>query len=410
MPPAARSFGRRDTVLLALCLLLSVVALALPDRLREPIAGTLRRTIVAPLVSLQRSAELTREAWLARDAELAIRDSVLMRSMTLAAVENENERLRALLGLGQRLDWGFAPAEVLHGGGAGERHHVTLTAGERAGVRPFSAVVSEEGVVGMVRTVDPSMSIAILWAHPDFRISAMAVDGGAYGIVQPYQGGEDRHLLEMRGVPLRSTLEPGTLIVSSGLGGVFPRGIPVGTVVSELRTNEVWARSYVLRPAALPADIRSVMIILPQRGSAGVDGVWQTGVGVDSAVRSVARAGDSLARATAARRAFEQAALTGHGQTQASMEAPAAAAPVAPPRPPQASTAADTARRAPATDTVRRPLPADTQRQGPTPDTARPARSDTPAAARPARPDTQAVAPAPAPRPAADTIAPGGQP
>lgn len=311
MPPAARSFGRRDTVLLAFCLLLSVVALTLPERLRDPIAGTLRRTIVAPLVALQRDAELTRRAWMARDEEIAVRDSIVLRSMTLAAVEDENARLRGLLGLGHRLEWGFTAAEVLHGSGAGEQYHVTLTAGERAGVRPFSAVVSAEGVVGMVRTVDPSMSIAILWSHPDFRISAMAVDGGAYGIVQPYQSGEDRHLLEMRGVPLRSTLASGTLIVSSGLGGVFPRGIPIGTVVSELRTNEVWARSYVLRPAVMPTDIRSVMIVLPQRAAAGVDGVWQTGDGADSAVRSIARAGDSLARAAAARRAFESAAVTG---------------------------------------------------------------------------------------------------
>jgi rod shape-determining protein MreC len=311
MPPAARSFSRRDTVLLALCLLMSVVALTLPDRLRDPIASTLRRTIVAPLVALQRDAELTRRAWLARDEEIAVRDSIVMRSMTLAAVESENDRLRGLLGLGQRLGWGFAAAEVLHGGGGGEQHHVTLTAGERAGVRAFSPVVSAEGVVGMVRTVDPSLSIAILWAHPDFRISAMSVDGGAYGIVQPYQGGEERHLLEMRGVPLRSTLAPGAVIVSSGLGGVFPRGIPVGTVVSELRSNEVWARSYVLRPSVMPADIRSVMILLPQRAAAGVDGVWQTGAGVDSAARSIVRAGDSLSRAAAARGALEAAATGG---------------------------------------------------------------------------------------------------
>ena len=101
----------------------------------------------------------------------------------------------------------------------------------------------------MVKSVDPTMSIAIVWAHPDFRVSAMAVDGGAFGIVGAHLGGEpERYLLEMRGVPMRSTLKPGTLIVSSGLGGTFPRGIPVGTVIAEMKTSELWARTYLLRP------------------------------------------------------------------------------------------------------------------------------------------------------------------
>ena len=67
-------------------------------------------------------------------------------------------------------------------------------------------------------------------APPDCRVGARAVDGGGCGIVGAHRGGEpERYLLEMRGVPMRSSLKPGALIVSSGLGGTFPRGIPVGT-------------------------------------------------------------------------------------------------------------------------------------------------------------------------------------
>ena len=130
----------------------------------------------------------------------------------------------------------------------------------------------------------------------------MAVDGGAFGIVGAHLGGEpERYLLEMRGVPMRSKLKPGTLIVSSGLGGTFPRGIPVGTVIAEMKTSELWARTYLLRPAVAPADVSDVMVLLPARTTAGVQTVWKTGLHADSAVKSIVAAGDSLARLAARR-------------------------------------------------------------------------------------------------------------
>jgi rod shape-determining protein MreC len=297
---AGRIYGRRDSILLAACILISLVAQFLPERMRDPVAATLRRTVLAPLVSLQRDAELSRRAWVTREAHAAARDSLVLRSMALDGVAAENDRLRQLLGLGARLKWGFVPAEVLHGRGVGEDYSVILSAGSRAGVRPFSPVVAPEGIVGLVRTVDPTMSTAIVWSHPDFRVSAMAEDGSAFGIVASHLGpAPERYLLEMRGVPVRSSLQPGTLIVSSGLGGTFPRGIPVGTVLSEVKTSELWARTYLLRPVVLPANMTSVMILLPEHAASGVAGVWQTGQGTEAATRRVVSAGDSLARAAA---------------------------------------------------------------------------------------------------------------
>jgi rod shape-determining protein MreC len=179
----------------------------------------------------------------------------------------------------------------------GEEYTLTLSAGSRAGIVPFSPVVAPEGLIGMVKSVDPTMSIAIAWAHPDFRVSAMSVDSGAFGIVGAHLGNEpERYLLEMRGVTMRSNLKPGALIVSSGLGGTFPRGIPVGTVIAEVKTSELWARTYLLRPAVAPSDVSDVMVLLPSRAKAGVQTVWKTGSYADSAAKSIVAAGDSLGR------------------------------------------------------------------------------------------------------------------
>lgn len=296
---ASRVSGRRDTLLLGACVALSVVTLTLPHTVRDPLAAAMRRSVVAPLLSLQYNAELTRRAWEARERTRAERDSVVFAAMTAPELERENARLRRMLGLGGRLRWGFVPAEALFSRSPGEEYTIVLSAGSRAGVRQFSPVVAPEGLVGMVRIVDPTKSIAIVWPHTDFRVSAQSADGSAFGIVGPHLGDEpDRYLLEMRGVPLRTSLTPGTLIVSSGLGGVYPRGIPIGVVQRELRTSEVWANTYLLRPAVLPADVSSVMILHPQRAGAGVDGVWDL-ASPDSLAADSARRADSVARARA---------------------------------------------------------------------------------------------------------------
>lgn len=297
MPPAARAFSRRDTVLFVSCIVVAFAAIQLPERVRDPFASTLRRSVLAPLVALQSNAEQSRRSWLTREQREAQRDSIALRAMALDATLADNNRLRKILGLGESLKWGFVPAEVLQGRGVGEEYTVTLSAGSRAGIVPFSPVVAPEGLVGMVKSVDPTMSIAIAWAHPDFRVSAMSVDSGAFGIVGAHLGNEpERYLLEMRGVTMRSNLKPGALIVSSGLGGTFPRGIPVGTVIAEMKTSELWARTYLLRPAVAPSDVSDVMVLLPARAKAGVQQIWKSGPYADSAVKAIAAAGDSLSR------------------------------------------------------------------------------------------------------------------
>jgi rod shape-determining protein MreC len=316
-----RISSRTDVVLFGACVALSLLAMALPIQVREPVASALRRTLVAPLLKLQEGSERWRAAYLSSQREELKRDTLALAAARVPTLENENDRLRKLLGLGSGLKWGFIPAEALQGRGRAEDFTVTLSAGSNAGVRERSLVVAPEGIVGLVQTVDPTLSLAILFAHPDFRVSAMSADGSAFGIVQPHVTSSgssrdqaflrsERYLLEMRGVPFRATLKPGAVGYSSGLGGIYPKGIPVGVVMGEIKTTEAWARTYILRPAVNPAELSAVMILTPQRAAAGLTNVW-AGVGaVDSATRSIVLAGDSLARqAAAAEAAARRAAL-----------------------------------------------------------------------------------------------------
>src|SRR5207253_448811 len=75
-----------------------------------------------------------------------VRDSVTVKAMAVVSLENENERLRQLIGLGSRIKWGFIAAEAIHGRGVRDVTTMTLTAGSNSGVRRLSPVIAPEGV------------------------------------------------------------------------------------------------------------------------------------------------------------------------------------------------------------------------------------------------------------------------
>ncbi len=323
MARAGRSNTRIDLIVLAVCLVLSIAARALPDTMREPVSTSMRRTFLAPLVMLQERSELSRRSLILAEGRTAISDSVSWKAMTAGTLEGENTRLRKLLGLGARVRIGFIPAEALHGRGIRDETTVILSAGSRAGVSRLSPVIAPEGLVGVVDAVDPTMSHAMLWTHPDFRVSAMSPDGTAFGIAQAHlTGATGGYLLELRGVPFRATLKPGALIVSSGWGGVWPRGIPVGTVLQEIKTSESWARTYLLRPAVNPADIYSVMILRRERSSRGLEGVWESVAQADSAAQRIVVAGDSAVKLAALAEAAARRAVQDSIARAANPQAP----------------------------------------------------------------------------------------
>ena len=105
----------------------------------------------------------------------------------------------------------------------------------------------------------------MFWTHPDFRVSAMTRDGSVFGIVAPRGAeGPSTMLLELTGVPYQQHVSPGTVIYTSGLGGmsgVYPRGIPIGTVLDVGDEQEGWSRTYVVRPSVPPASVSHVIIL-----------------------------------------------------------------------------------------------------------------------------------------------------
>jgi rod shape-determining protein MreC len=258
-----RSYTRRDTVMFVVCVVLSLTALFLPRSYGMSIAASLRESILAPLVWLQASAEEGKTSRVRFRALTAQRDSASYIAQSLPSLLAENERLRQLLALSHRLSTRYVSAEVLHQAQATDGRTLLLSAGERDGISAFDPVVVPEGLLGVVLNVSERTSVVMTWAHPEFRVSAFTVTGNGAGIVAPSPsntGGEGA--LEFRGVPYRDSVPVGTQVLSSGLGGVYPKGIPVGTVTGVVREQAGWERVYRLLPAANPGSAAHVLVLV----------------------------------------------------------------------------------------------------------------------------------------------------
>lgn len=275
--------SRGDTIAFVACLVVALVTLSLPEALRAPIAAALRRSVLLPAVSIESrvaASRAERQAILALRAE---RDSFALAASQVPGLVTENAELRALLRVRRRLGTGFVTAEVLHQSGLTDGLTLLLSAGRRAGVTPLAPVVSPTGLVGMVTTVDPRTSVVMAWSHPDFRASAMTAGGKVFGIVAALRGERAGEVMEFRGVPYRDTLPAGTLLVTSGLGGVFPRGIPLGTIEGMLSEAEGWERTYLVRPAAHPAQVTHVLVLKPVAAGDSLGAAFRVPTAADSA-------------------------------------------------------------------------------------------------------------------------------
>jgi rod shape-determining protein MreC len=180
----------------------------------------------------------------------------------------ENDQLRAVLGLRGRLPVAHAVAEVLHESSSLNDFSVALSAGRNQGVRTLSPVLAPKGLLGVVTSVTANRSVAMLWTHPDFRASAMTLDGSVFGIVAPHGSrGPNEMLMELSGIPYREQVPPGTVVYTSGLGDVYPRGIPLGSILQVGTEGGGWSRTYLVRPIVHPAEVTHVIIVLT--GSTG---------------------------------------------------------------------------------------------------------------------------------------------
>jgi rod shape-determining protein MreC len=170
----------------------------------------------------------------------------------------ENSRLRRLLDFSREEHWSYLPAKVLAYGPDSPPITAMLDVGTASGVERHQAVVSPEGLVGLIdHDPDGQISLVRLLTHPATRVSVVVEnDDRPSGIVE---WRDDR--LTLGHVPAESGLAPGDSVVSSGLGGVFPPSLFIGVISSAVEDPDAMFQTVELDAAVATTLFEELFVV-----------------------------------------------------------------------------------------------------------------------------------------------------
>ncbi len=276
-----KRLARRDPLRLFLLLLAAIVLFSLPHEHQLALATAIRSSVLTPVLRLQVGVADARSTRARLQGFRAERDSLAAELLSLGDVDEENRRLRALLGLAATGMDRFKPANLAPAGRPGEsvKRSFVLDIGAAQGVYRGAPVIAAEGLVGVVRVVAAGQATGDFWTHPEFRVSAMTTEGEVFGIIRALEASS--LLMRLENTPYQAELLAGTELVTSGQGGVFPRGIPIGRVLELTGTQAGWARSYLVQPAVYPDAVREVMVLVDRATMGDLADLWERGTASD---------------------------------------------------------------------------------------------------------------------------------
>ena len=287
-PPPFFNRGPAPLVRLAFFASLSLALLVLDARLRytEGLRSVLALAVY-PLQSLatmpaalaERIADSFASQSQLREENTQLRAKLLDTSQAAQryeAAQAETGQLRRLIGAAERLPVKSMPAEILYNGRDPYSRKVVIDKGGRCGVLAGSPVVDEAGVIGQVTRAHALMSEVTLLTDKDQAIPVQVVRNGLRAVAF---GAGASGMLELRFMAAIAEIQNGDKLVTSGLDGTYPPGLPVATV-ARVERDAAYAFARILcQPAAGVERGRYVLVIAnepregqpPEEAAAGSD-------------------------------------------------------------------------------------------------------------------------------------------
>jgi rod shape-determining protein MreC len=259
----------------ALARLIFFVALALGLLISDARYRTLesiREVIGTGLFPLQRAALVPRDVGLAVADFFVTGTSLHQQNQSLKArnlqlalqgsqaqqLEAENAHLRALLELTRRSSIQNVPAEIAYDTRDPFTQKVIIDHGSGAGIQPGAPVVNENGVIGQVTRVYPLQAEVTLLTDKDQALPVQLVRTGIRSVIYGTPGGDG---LDLRFVPISADVKVGDQLVTSGLDGVFPAGLPVARVVRIDRKTDTAFTHVLCEPVSPIHGERQVLVL-----------------------------------------------------------------------------------------------------------------------------------------------------
>ena len=173
----------------------------------------------------------------------------------------ENRRLRSLLGFRQDFQKPLLPAAVIAKDLSGWFQTAVIDRGTRDGIEEGMAVLSVQGIVGQIMEASRSFSRVLLITDPNNSVAALIQRSRARGIVV----GNGPQLCRLRYLHRSEDVKPGDLVLASGLDGVYPKGVLVGTVFKAEKKDPELFQRVKLQPSVDFRRLEEVMVLCEKR-------------------------------------------------------------------------------------------------------------------------------------------------
>ncbi len=175
-----------------------------------------------------------------------------------AEAENKNKRLEEILGFSEEVPFDFVPARVISMDPAIYSDTIIIDKGAKDSIVPDMPVISVSGIVGIILVVSENSSRVMLINNKNCRVDVIVQNNRARGILEGSAGG----IVRLSYVDKKEDINPGDVVVTSGMDGFFPKGMPVGEVLEVKKPDYGIFQEIIVTPEAELGNLEEVLIIV----------------------------------------------------------------------------------------------------------------------------------------------------
>ncbi|BCS81244.1 rod shape-determining protein MreC [Anaerocellum diazotrophicum] len=183
--------------------------------------------------------------------------------ITIEEVKSENIKLKELLKLKEQigLTTSFEIARVVQRSQEAWLSFFIIDKGEKDGVKKNMVVINNQGLIGYVADAGSNWARVITVLDPDFSASAMVVRTREIGVVRGSVNLLSKRLCELRYISKDSKIKVNDIVMTSGMGEIFPKGIAIGRVVQIKNDRFELTKNILIEPLADIENVEYVMVI-----------------------------------------------------------------------------------------------------------------------------------------------------
>ncbi|MFG1500874.1 rod shape-determining protein MreC [Halobacteriovorax sp. XZX-3] len=177
----------------------------------------------------------------------------------LKQLEQENQRLRQILNFGKKIKHEMISAQVVAWDSSSDFRVIRIDKGFKDGIKLQSTVVTSDGIVGYVYRLTDHFADILTILDPSNRVDVIVNRTRSYGILEGYSGWRTVMKYVVRTDPVRLN----DLVITSGLGNIYPRGIPVGIITKIERESYGITQHLEVTPTVDFSKLEEVAVLVP---------------------------------------------------------------------------------------------------------------------------------------------------